>query len=438
MAVAVVMKQNLEEQLEQAKECLKDLDANIKKLTGRDPNELRPGMRRGPMGPGGGGGGGGGGGLEARGRDRIITMGNRRDAGGMMDGPPAKRRALGGPFNRLGPRTGPRVNRGEDSGDDDDLPHKPTVQSSIVATPKEMKSRKDCLEEQKSDSRGLARNRRMFGLLLGTLQKFKDEETIKKEKETKRIEIEKKLEAAAEKEKEESKRERQELFLERRKRQANLRRLEHQMEVVKQHDEWELHQKNLLFFIQTKTKPSIFYLPGKHTLVTEERLKDSKKRVEALITERRAQMAEELQAMEQNRMPASEQQADIAEEVEVEMEEEPVLKDEEENDVIIGETEMKEDDDRPVGVVPESGNDLAAVDLNQTLEEGEVPSKEETNEKKNGDDVEMVVVKEEVETKTELDIEKQTVDSGMKTEDPEIFTKDQSLLTEKEFEPIYD
>lgn len=38
MAVAV---RALQDQLEKAKESLKNVDENIKKLTGRDPNELR-------------------------------------------------------------------------------------------------------------------------------------------------------------------------------------------------------------------------------------------------------------------------------------------------------------------------------------------------------------------------------------------------------------
>uniref|UniRef100_A0A3Q4GTZ4 Pinin/SDK domain-containing protein n=2 Tax=Pseudocrenilabrinae TaxID=318546 RepID=A0A3Q4GTZ4_NEOBR len=56
MAVAV---RSLQDQLEKAKESLKHVDDNIRKLTGRDPNESRPGQIRrlgGPMaGPGGGG-----------------------------------------------------------------------------------------------------------------------------------------------------------------------------------------------------------------------------------------------------------------------------------------------------------------------------------------------------------------------------------------------
>lgn len=48
MAVVV---QSLQDQLEKAKESLKNVDDNIRKLTGRDPNESRPGQIRRPGGP---------------------------------------------------------------------------------------------------------------------------------------------------------------------------------------------------------------------------------------------------------------------------------------------------------------------------------------------------------------------------------------------------
>ncbi|KAL7992548.1 hypothetical protein Chor_016804 [Crotalus horridus] len=53
MAVAV---RALQEQLEKAKESLKHVDENIRKLTGRDPNDVRPAQGRllAITGPGGG------------------------------------------------------------------------------------------------------------------------------------------------------------------------------------------------------------------------------------------------------------------------------------------------------------------------------------------------------------------------------------------------
>uniref|UniRef100_A0A8C5Y3D1 Pinin/SDK domain-containing protein n=1 Tax=Microcebus murinus TaxID=30608 RepID=A0A8C5Y3D1_MICMU len=54
----VVAVRTLQEQLEKAKESLKNVNENIRKLTGRDPNDVRPIQARllALSGPGGGGG----------------------------------------------------------------------------------------------------------------------------------------------------------------------------------------------------------------------------------------------------------------------------------------------------------------------------------------------------------------------------------------------
>ena len=51
----------------------------------------------------------------------------------------------------------------------------------MVATPREVKPRTQALEEQKNDKKSLARNKRMFGMILGTLQKFQSEESMRKD-----------------------------------------------------------------------------------------------------------------------------------------------------------------------------------------------------------------------------------------------------------------
>ncbi|KAG9344831.1 hypothetical protein JZ751_010520 [Albula glossodonta] len=81
MAVAV---RSLQDQLEKAKESLKNVDENIRKLTGRDPNELRPGQARRISIPGIGGG---------RGRGINLLRRGLSDSGG---GPPAKQRDIEG------------------------------------------------------------------------------------------------------------------------------------------------------------------------------------------------------------------------------------------------------------------------------------------------------------------------------------------------------
>ena len=70
------------------------------------------------------------------------------------------------------------------------------------------------------------RNRRMFGNLLGTLQKFKQDENRVKDREQKKRDIEKKIEEKTEKEKEEAKRTKNELFSEKKKQEHEIKILQ--------------------------------------------------------------------------------------------------------------------------------------------------------------------------------------------------------------------
>lgn len=209
----------------------------------------------------------------------------------------AKRRAFAPFYGRMGGRD----RRGRDNDSGDEMLRKPTVQSSVVAYPKEQKTRKDCIDEQKTDAKGMARNRRMFGLLLGTLQKFRVESQQTQDKEQKRMEIEKKLEEIAEKEKEDLRKERIELFQERKRRQAELRRLEFKVELVKQHEEWEQHYDHLKNFIRTKTKPHLYYLPREASAVSEKRLADTRQEIDAFIAEKRQRVEEDVTMMGKRR-----------------------------------------------------------------------------------------------------------------------------------------
>ena len=109
---------------------------------------------------------------------------------------------------------------------------KPTIMSRVVV--ETQKSRDEALaeENEKMGKREKQRNRRMFGNLLGTLQKFKQDENRVKAREQKKREVEKKIEEKTEKEKEEAKRTKNELFSEKRKQQQEIKMLQIQMSRV--------------------------------------------------------------------------------------------------------------------------------------------------------------------------------------------------------------
>lgn len=155
----------LQSELEQARSSLKGVDESIKRLIGRDPSEIlpRPGIKRGPPTE------------ENRGRQRQIQ--NIRNRNHENDEPTTKRRnGSTSVFKRLSERP--------IQYEDEFLQQQPQKQliSKVIVTPREIPSRQEALAAQSVDEKSKARNRRMFGALLGTLQKFQQEETKLKQK----------------------------------------------------------------------------------------------------------------------------------------------------------------------------------------------------------------------------------------------------------------
>ncbi|XP_064087874.1 pinin-like isoform X1 [Macrobrachium nipponense] len=275
---AMSLVSTIQSEIEKAQLNLKDVDENLRKLTGRDFNETnqRPDQRR-----------------------SRVSSGNRDDE------PPAKRRPQG-VFARLGgvvleqhyqesrgrgrgfrrgsdgsePRGGDgrgdlraeihgggeaRTRRVQEVVEEDEKTPKPSLASSVARPQVDFKSRTEAAAELTKDRASRDRNRRMFGALLGTLKRFKNDEAKQKDKEEQRAAIDRKLEEKGRAEKEELRRERLELFNQRKARQAQIRRLTYKMERVKEHEAWEAHMMKLTKFIRTKSSPRIFWLPRSHT-----------------------------------------------------------------------------------------------------------------------------------------------------------------------------
>lgn len=188
------------------------------------------------------------------------------------DSPPPKRRLISfnsetkSVFSRL---SGP-------PGRDEEI--KPKLNSRII---RELPTREEIVNAQGSDAASRARNRRMFGSLMGTLQKFCQEESRLKPKEEKKAQIERKLEDQQLKERENMKKERQDLFLNRKRQQAEIKMLEAKMMRIKELATWEESKKPMANFIKTKAKPRIYYLPKVLDKKSEKKLAECRANLES-------------------------------------------------------------------------------------------------------------------------------------------------------------
>merc|ERR1712106_715879 len=169
------------------------------------------------------------------------------------------------------------------------------VMSRVV---KEVKSREETLEEQKSDKKVVDRNRRMFGALVGTLQKFNKEEIKKKDVLEKKKVVEKKVEEKTEREKEEIKNRKRELFDEQKKKK-DIQIIQIQMKRVEEYEAWEKSKRSEVNFIRTKTaQPDIYWLPKQHSDKSEALLVESREAIEKEIEERKEKFEAELITIE--------------------------------------------------------------------------------------------------------------------------------------------
>merc|ERR1712130_568997 len=160
-------------------------------------------------------------------------------------------------------------------------------------------SREEALVAQKADTKVAARNKRMFGALVGTLKKFTKDEIAKKETVEKKKQVEKKVEEKNEREKEEIRNRKRELFEEQKKKKKDIQIIQIQMKRVEEYETWETSKKSEVNFIRTKTsQPEIYWLPKQHSDKSEALLVESREAVEKEIEERKEKFEAELISIE--------------------------------------------------------------------------------------------------------------------------------------------
>ncbi|XP_037038258.1 pinin [Bradysia coprophila] len=269
---------SIEEKLLQAKSNLKGLNENIRRIIGREPadNQLRGDRKKNPNSN------------DQRRGDRgdfNQDSRNRRDSP-----PPAKRRLIN--FNSETKSVFSRLS-GPPGRNDDDV--KPKINSRVI---RELPTREEIVNAQGSDAASRARNRRMFGSLLGTLQKFCQEESRLKPKEEKKAQIEKKLEDQQLRERETMKKERQDLFMNRKRQQMEIKMLETKMMRLKELAMWEESKKPLSNFIRTKARPRVYYLPKVLDKKSEKKLAECRSSLDKSIAKKRSEVHEEIAVIE--------------------------------------------------------------------------------------------------------------------------------------------
>ena len=152
------------------------------------------------------------------------------------------------------------------------------LHSSIVPTNKIIKTKDDLISLVNRDQQSTGRNRRMFGVLLGTLNKFKAEASAYSEQSVgiKRHEIERRLEEKQTKEREDKQHERTELIASKRGYQQKLKLVNIRLEILQRIAAHEKAHLPLRHFIRTNTKPYLFFLPkGPMDEVLEKKLQES-------------------------------------------------------------------------------------------------------------------------------------------------------------------
>ena len=251
--------EQLQKQRESLKQNIQEMDQNIKKLSGRGHVPI---PRRNTSG-----------GVENRiAPGRRVPLKRDNLSSPSVTDPPNKRRWGNTAFNakrNLPPSTA-LPTRTEESVED----RRPTVQSSVVVTAPKVADEPPP-EPPKEDATMKKRNKRMFGLLLGTLKQFKQDSAMKTETESKQEEKLIQVEEKVQREKEEIIERKKDLIQTRQGKRLELQELEFKIAMTELNQDLKTHYDNFTGFIQLKSTPCIFYKPAIHNKKTEKLLEES-------------------------------------------------------------------------------------------------------------------------------------------------------------------
>lgn len=196
-------------------------------------------------------------------------------------------------FSRLEPRQGHGHGRSAEHKEEPPV-SRPKLSSHVT---KEIPRREDVVAAQ-SDEQSRARNKRMFGSLLGTLNKFCQESRQRGQVEKKAI-IEKKIEEQEMRERETLKEERRNMKNERKQKLMEVRLLEIKMERMQDLAVFEEAQKNTRSFIRTSAGPKIFFLPKIMNEKTTQLLAESQRQYDEELAKKREDIQKELVEVEE-------------------------------------------------------------------------------------------------------------------------------------------
>merc|ERR1719402_577698 len=184
--------------------------------------------------------------------------------------------------------------------EEEDSQERKSVVSRVVHVDRDTEERKEVMEQQKGDTKAVARNKRMFGNLLGTLQKFTKDEVKQKAVVEKQKEVLKKVEEKTEREKEDMRNRKRELFEEQKRKKKDIQILQIQLKRTEEFEAWEASKKSEVNFIRTKGEPgpAVYWLPKGHSEKTKGLLDESRETVEKELEEKREAFEQELVQIE--------------------------------------------------------------------------------------------------------------------------------------------